>query len=148
MATKAMGSRPNRWRNDSEASRSGATASCTYNPNAGFAGADSNTYTICLAATNTAICDNATVNEVVGPNADDDVTSTAQNTPVSASDAGNEATFSAARAAFEKNYLPKARQQNGGNQRHTAEQLGIGYSTVKTKVRAYGLSPEAGGDDD
>ena len=61
----------------------GSTASCTYNPNLGFSGVDSYTYTICLASPNEAICDTATVSVVVGPDAVDDTTSTTQNTPVS-----------------------------------------------------------------
>ena len=63
-----------------------------------------------------------------------------------ASEVSNEASFAAARAAFEKNYLQKVLQQNGWNQKLAAEHLGIGYSTLKNKVRAYGLSPDSGDD--
>ena len=64
------------------------------------------------------------------------------------SEVNNEASFAAARAAFEKNYLLKVLQQSGWNQRQAAEHLGIGYSTLKNKVRAYGLSPDGSGTDD
>ncbi len=64
------------------------------------------------------------------------------------SEVHNEASFAAARASFEKNYLLKVLQQHGWNQRLAAEHLGIGYSTLKNKVKAYGLSPDASGDDE
>src|SRR5262249_14135018 len=51
-----------------------------------------------------------------------------------------ESNFTAAVASFEKGYLRKVLQQNGWNRRRAAEQLGIGYSTLKAKLRAYGLT--------
>ncbi len=53
--------------------------------------------------------------------------------------------FVAAVASFEKGYLRKVLQQNGWHRRRTAEQLGIGYSTLKAKLKVYGLTR---GDDD
>ena len=44
-------------------------------------------------------------------------------------------------AAFEKGYLRRTLAQCGWNRRRAAELLGIGYSTLKTKLRLYGLSP-------
>ncbi len=41
--------------------------------------------------------------------------------------------------AFEKSYLRKALKRNDWNRKRTAEELRIGYSTLKTKMRAYGL---------
>jgi DNA-binding NtrC family response regulator len=63
-----------------------------------------------------------------------------------AAEAEKESNYAAAMAAFEKGYLRRVLAQNGWNRRRTAEQLGIGYSTLKTKLRHFGLTPE--GDDD
>jgi two-component system NtrC family response regulator len=41
--------------------------------------------------------------------------------------------------AFEKSYLRKALKRNKWNRKYTAEQLKIGYSTLKVKLKAYGL---------
>lgn len=51
-----------------------------------------------------------------------------------------------AMATFEKSYLRRVLQQNGWKRRPAAEQLGIGYSTLKGKLRAYSLGNES--DDD
>jgi two-component system NtrC family response regulator len=50
----------------------------------------------------------------------------------------------AAMEAFEKSFLRKALKRNGGNKKQTAEELKIGYSTLKSKLKAYDL----GHDDD
>ena len=51
-----------------------------------------------------------------------------------------------AMATFEKSYLRRVLQQNGWKRRPAAEQLGIGYLTLKGKLRAYSLGNES--DDD
>ncbi len=61
-------------------------------------------------------------------------------------EAEKESNYAAAMAAFEKGYLRRILAQCGWNRRRAAEQLGIGYSTLKTKLRLYGLTPA--GDDD
>ncbi|WP_157510274.1 Ig-like domain-containing protein [Lysobacter sp. Root559] len=67
-----------------------AAGSCTYSPNPGFAGVDSYDYTVCLAAPNGTVCDTATVDVVVGPNAGDDSETTPQNTALNATVIGND----------------------------------------------------------
>jgi DNA-binding NtrC family response regulator len=64
------------------------------------------------------------------------------------SEAQKESNFAAAMAAFEKGYLRKVLALCGWNRRRASEQLGIGYSTLKTKLRAYGLSPSVDTEDD
>ena len=54
----------------------------------------------------------------------------------------------AALLAFEKSFLRKALKRNGWQRKVTAQQLGIGYSTLKAKLRAYGLGHEKDGEDD
>lgn len=39
----------------------------------------------------------------------------------------------------EKEYIVEALKVNGGNQTHTAEQLGIGSATLYRKLKSYGL---------
>ncbi|HUL60417.1 MAG TPA: sigma-54 dependent transcriptional regulator [Anaeromyxobacteraceae bacterium] len=63
-----------------------------------------------------------------------------------AKEAEQESNYAAAMAAFERGYLRRVLAQNGWNRRRAAEQLGIGYSTLKAKLRLHGLAPE--GDDD
>jgi DNA-binding NtrC family response regulator len=63
-------------------------------------------------------------------------------------EAEKESNFAAAMAAFEKGYLRRVLAQAGWNRRRAAEQLGIGYSTLKTKLRHYGLTPAGEADDD
>jgi DNA-binding NtrC family response regulator len=38
--------------------------------------------------------------------------------------------------------LRKVLAQNGWNRRRTAETLGIGYSTLKSKLKTYGIASE------
>ncbi len=63
-------------------------------------------------------------------------------------EAEKESNFAAAMAAFEKGYLRRVLAQAGWNRRKASEQLGIGYSTLKTKLRHYGLTPAGEADDD
>ncbi len=65
-----------------------------------------------------------------------------------AQEAEKESNFSAAMAAFEKGYLRRVLSQCGWNRRRAAERLGIGYSTLKTKLRLYGLTPAGDAEDD
>jgi DNA-binding NtrC family response regulator len=60
-------------------------------------------------------------------------------------EAERETSLTAAMAAFEKGFLRKVLAQNGWNRRRTAESLGIGYSTLKAKLKTYGIASE---DDD
>jgi DNA-binding NtrC family response regulator len=62
--------------------------------------------------------------------------------------AERESTFAAAVGSFEKSYLRKMLKQNGWNRRRAADQLGIGYSTLKAKLKAHGLTPEGEEDDE
>ncbi len=63
-------------------------------------------------------------------------------------EAEKESNHAAAMAAFEKGYLRRVLAECGWNRRRAAEQLGIGYSTLKTKLRLYGLSPVTDAPDD
>jgi transcriptional regulator with PAS, ATPase and Fis domain len=65
-----------------------------------------------------------------------------------AREAEKESNFAAAMSAFEKGYLRRVLAQCGWNRRRAAEQLGIGYSTLKAKLRLHGLSPQGDADDD
>ena len=49
--------------------------------------------------------------------------------------------------AFEKSYLRKALKRNRWQRKQTAEELKIGYSTLKTKLKAYGISHDESEDD-
>ena len=53
----------------------------------------------------------------------------------------------AAILAFEKSFLKKALKRNQWNRKLTAQQLGIGYSTLKAKLKSYGLVHEDDGED-
>jgi DNA-binding NtrC family response regulator len=46
--------------------------------------------------------------------------------------------------AFEKSYLRKALKRNQWKRKQTAEMLKIGYSTLKTKLKAYGIAEDEG----
>jgi len=68
-----------------------------------------------------------------------------------AREAERESSYDSAMTAFEKGYLRKMLAQCGWNRRRSAERLGIGYSTLKAKLRQHGLSRPDGGheaDDD
>jgi DNA-binding NtrC family response regulator len=57
-------------------------------------------------------------------------------------EAEREANLAAALAAFEKGFLRKILALNQRNRRRTAEQLGIGYSTLKAKLKTYGIGSD------
>ena len=57
-------------------------------------------------------------------------------------EAERETSLSSAMSAFEKGFLRKMLVQNGWNRRRTAEHLGIGYSTLKAKLKAYGIGSD------
>ena len=57
-------------------------------------------------------------------------------------EAERETSLSSAMSAFEKGFLRKTLVQNGWNRRRTAEHLGIGYSTLKAKLKAYGIGSD------
>ena len=59
-----------------------------------------------------------------------------------------EQSLEAAMLAFEKSFLRKALKRNNWQRKLTAQQLGIGYSTLKAKLRAYGLGHETDEEDD
>jgi DNA-binding NtrC family response regulator len=59
-----------------------------------------------------------------------------------------ESGYEAAMAAFEKGYLRKVLAQMGGNRRAAAERLGIGFSTLKAKLKLHGISRGEGQADD
>jgi DNA-binding NtrC family response regulator len=54
-------------------------------------------------------------------------------------EAERETSLSAAMAAFEKGFLRKMLAQNGWNRRLAATTLGIGYSTLKGKLKSYSI---------
>jgi len=53
-----------------------------------------------------------------------------------------EQSLEAAMLAFEKNFLRKALKRNNWQKKVTAEELKIGYSTLKAKLKSYGLANE------
>jgi DNA-binding NtrC family response regulator len=57
-----------------------------------------------------------------------------------AQEAEKEKTLQAAVQAFERGYLRKALAKNKWHKRSTAENLGIGYSTLKVKLKQYGIA--------
>jgi DNA-binding NtrC family response regulator len=57
-------------------------------------------------------------------------------------EAERETSLQAAMSAFERGFLKKTLVQNGWNRRRTAEHLGIGYSTLKAKLKAYGIGSD------
>ncbi|HET6924095.1 MAG TPA: sigma-54 dependent transcriptional regulator [Anaeromyxobacteraceae bacterium] len=87
------------------------------------------------------VCDDAVVDESVLPL---DLTVGAG----LAREAEKESNFATATAAFERGYLRRILAQCGWNRRRAAEQLGIGYSTLKAKLRLHGLTPQGEADDD
>ena len=60
---------------------------------------------------------------------------------------GENQSLEAAMLAFEKSYLRKALKRNDWNRKATAEQLKIGYSTLKTKLKAFGIGHEDSDDE-
>jgi two-component system, NtrC family, response regulator AtoC len=66
----------------------------------------------------------------------------------SAEETTTDQSLDGALAAFERSFLRKALKRNGWNRKLTAQELRIGYSTLKAKLRGYGLGHENDGDDD
>ena len=62
-------------------------------------------------------------------------------------EASRETSLSAAMDTFEKGFLRKMLAQNRWNRRKTAELLCIGYSTLKAKMKEYGINHSDGEDD-
>jgi DNA-binding NtrC family response regulator len=62
-------------------------------------------------------------------------------------DAMSEQSLEGAMAAFERSFLRKALKRANWNRKLCAQELRIGYSTLKAKLRGYGLGHEADGDD-
>ena len=56
--------------------------------------------------------------------------------------AERETSLAAALDAFEKGYLKKVLAQSGWNRRLAAQHLGIGYSTLKGKLKDYGIGAD------
>ncbi|MFL5311094.1 MAG: sigma-54-dependent transcriptional regulator [Myxococcales bacterium] len=57
-------------------------------------------------------------------------------------EAEKETSLQSAMSAFERGFLKKTLAQNGWNRRRTAESLGIGYSTLKAKLKSYGIGSD------
>jgi DNA-binding NtrC family response regulator len=57
-------------------------------------------------------------------------------------EAEKETSLQSAMSAFERGFLKKTLVQNGWNRRRTAESLGIGYSTLKSKLKSYGIGSD------
>jgi DNA-binding NtrC family response regulator len=59
-----------------------------------------------------------------------------------------ERSLEAAMLAFEKNFIRKALKRTGWQKKLAAQELQIGYSTLKGKLKAYGLGHDTDGDDE
>ncbi|HYV64975.1 MAG TPA: sigma-54 dependent transcriptional regulator [Myxococcales bacterium] len=57
-------------------------------------------------------------------------------------EAEKETSLTAAMSAFERGYLKKTLAQSAWNRRRAAEALGIGYSTLKAKLKSYGIASD------
>jgi DNA-binding NtrC family response regulator len=94
-----------------------------------------------IMARMTVVCDSEVIEESDLPY---DFALTASATP----EAETEQSLDAALLAFEKSFLRKALKRNQWNRKKTAEQLKIGYSTLKAKLKSYGIVAGADGDED
>jgi len=94
-----------------------------------------------IMARMTVVCDSQMIEESDLPY---DFALTAAATPEAETGQGLEAAI----LAFEKSFLRKALKRNQWNRKRTAEQLQIGYSTLKAKLKSYGIVAGAEGDDD
>ena len=94
-----------------------------------------------IMARMTVVCDSQMIEESDLPY---DFALTASATPEA--EAGQ--SLEAAILAFEKSFLRKALKRNQWNRKRTAEQLQIGYSTLKAKLKTYGIVAGVEGDDD
>jgi len=88
------------------------------------------------------VCDSELIEESDLPY---DFALTASATPEAESEVQS---LDAAILAFEKSFLRKALKRNQWNRKKTAEQLQIGYSTLKAKLKTYGIVAGADGDED
>ncbi len=59
-----------------------------------------------------------------------------------------ERSLEAAMLAFEKNFIRKALKRTNWQKKLAAQELQIGYSTLKGKLKAYGLAHDTDGDDE
>src|SRR3954470_8679236 len=66
----------------------------------------------------------------------------------SAPEAESDQSLEGAILAFEKSFLRKALKRYQWNRKRTAEQLHIGYSTLKAKLKSYGIVAGVDGDED
>jgi len=57
-------------------------------------------------------------------------------------EAEKETSLQSAMSAFERGFLKKTLVQNAWNRRRTAESLGIGYSTLKAKLKSYDIGSD------
>jgi DNA-binding NtrC family response regulator len=94
-----------------------------------------------IMARMTVVCDSEIIEESDLPY---DFALTASATP----EAETEQSLDAGLLAFEKSFLRKALKRNQWNRKRTAEQLKIGYSTLKAKLKSYGIVAGADGDED
>jgi DNA-binding NtrC family response regulator len=94
-----------------------------------------------IMARMTVVCDSEVIEESDLPY---DFALNASATP----EADPEQSLEAALLTFEKSYLRKALKRNQWNRKKTAEQLKIGYSTLKAKLKTYGIVAGADGDED
>ncbi len=90
----------------------------------------------------TVVCDSEIIEESDLPY---DFALTASSTPEAESETQS---LEAANLTFEKSFLRKALKRNQWNRKRTAEQLQIGYSTLKAKLKSYGIVAGADGDED
>ncbi|HEY4730655.1 MAG TPA: sigma-54 dependent transcriptional regulator, partial [Myxococcales bacterium] len=95
-----------------------------------------------IMARMTVVCDSEVIEESDLPY---DFALTASATPEAESEVQS---LDAAILAFEKSFLRKALKRNQWNRKKTAEQLHIGYSTLKAKLKTYGIVAGADGDED
>ena len=95
-----------------------------------------------IMARMTVVCDSEVIEESDLPY---DFALTASATPEAESEVQS---LDAAILAFEKSFLRKALKRNHWNRKRTAEQLQIGYSTLKAKLKTYGIVAGADGDED
>jgi len=95
-----------------------------------------------IMARMTVVCDSEIIEESDLPY---DFALTASATPEAESEVQS---LDTAILAFEKSFLRKALKRNQWNRKKTAEQLHIGYSTLKAKLKSYGIVAGADGDDD
>jgi len=94
-----------------------------------------------IMARMTVVCDSEVIEESDLPY---DFALTASTAP----EAESEQSLDAALLAFEKSFLRKALKRYQWNRKKTAEQLKIGYSTLKAKLKSYGIVAGADGDED